>query len=625
MLLKDVKSPSDIKNLSPVELQDLGYQLRKTIIDQVSKTGGHLAPCLGVVELTLALHYVYNTPSDKIVWDVGHQAYAHKLLTGRYDLFSTLRQFKGMSGFPKRSESEHDAFGVGHASTSISAALGYAVARDLQKEDHAVVAVIGDGSMTGGMVFEALNNAGSTKSITIILNDNKMSIAPNVGNFSRYLNRLISDPTYNRMRDDWHGLMQKLPGNLGRRVEDIMGRAETVAKSVLKPGRLFEDLGARYFGPIDGHNIPELIEFLTRVRNMPGVNLLHVLTEKGRGLKIAEQDPYKWHGATPFDPESGDSTTTPKQEPALTSVFGKAMLELARKDSRLVGITGAMPSGCGLNIMEAELPKQVFDVGIAEGHAVTFAAGLACAGMVPVVAIYSSFLQRAYDQMIHDVALQHLKVVFVLDRAGLVGADGPTHHGAFDLSYLRTIPGMTVLAPSNENELRDMLHFAIYGCEGPVAIRFPRGNAYGVSVDVGFKDIEYPKFRVVEQGRDVLMIGVGFMLKHIQHAAKILQEKGYQPTVVDARFIKPLDIQGYKALLSSHKTVVTLEDNVLPGGFGAGMAEMILDEGLQTRLLRYGLPDGFVEHGEIPQLLKELGIDGDSIATKILKQLEGQA
>lgn len=625
MLLKDVKSPADLKGLSPVELQDLAHQLRKTIIDQVSKTGGHLAPCLGVVELTLALHYVYSTPSDKIVWDVGHQAYAHKLITGRYNSFPTLRQFKGMSGFPKRSESEHDAFGVGHASTSISAALGFAVARDLLQQDHAVVAVIGDGSMTGGMVFEALNNAGSTKSITIILNDNKMSIAPNVGNFSRYLNRLISDPTYNRMRDDWHGLMQKLPGNLGRRVEDIMGRAETVAKSVLKPGRLFEDLGARYFGPIDGHNIPEMIEFLTRVRKMPGVNLLHVLTEKGRGLKIAEQDPYKWHGVTPFDPESGDSTVKPKQEPTLTAVFGKAMLELARKDSRLVGITGAMPSGCGLNIVEKELPKQIFDVGIAEGHAVTFAAGLACSGMIPVVAVYSSFLQRAYDQIIHDVALQHLKVVFVLDRAGLVGADGPTHHGAFDLSYLRTVPGMTILAPSDENELRDMLHYAIYRCEGPVAMRFPRGNAYSVEVKKTFDEIEAPKFRVVEEGREILMIGVGFMLKHIQTAAKILKTKGFQPTVIDARFVKPLDTEAYKTLIAAHKTVITLEDNVLPGGFGAGLGELILDAGLNTRLLRYGLPDGFVEHGEIPQLLKELGIDGESLAEKILKQLEGQA
>jgi 1-deoxy-D-xylulose-5-phosphate synthase len=621
MLLNDVHSPQDLKALSVVELQDLARQLREHIVDQVSKTGGHLAPGLGVVELTLALHFVYNSPSDKIVWDVGHQAYAHKLLTGRVDYFKTLRQFHGMSGFPKRSESEHDAFGVGHASTSISAALGLAVGRDHLKQSHAVVAVIGDGSMTGGMVFEALNNAGATKSITIILNDNKMSIAPNVGNFSRYLNRLISDPTYNRMREDWHGLLQKLPGTIGRRVEDIMGRAETVAKSVLKPGRLFEDLGARYFGPIDGHNIPELIEFLTRVRTMPGVNLVHVLTEKGRGLRIAEQDPYKWHGAAPFDVESGASSAPPTAQPALTTVFGKAMLELARKDAKIVGITGAMPSGCGLNILEKELPHQVFDVGIAEGHAVTFAAGLACAGMLPVVAIYSTFLQRAYDQMIHDVALQHLKVVFVLDRAGLVGADGPTHHGSFDLSYLRTIPEMTILAPSDETELRDMLHYALYGCEGPVAIRFPRGNAYSAEIRPGFVPITSNSFKVIEEGRDVLLLGAGFMLAELRKTSEILKQNGFNPTLADARFIKPLNVSGYQDLLSRHSTVVTLEDNALPGGFGAAIAEFIGDQEIQTRLLRYGLPDAFVEHGEIKQLYQELGIDGESVAVKVLKYL----
>jgi len=621
MLLKDVKSPQDIQALSVVELHDLARQIRECIITQVSQTGGHLAPCLGVVELTLALHTVYHTPSDKIIWDVGHQAYAHKLITGRYEAFRTLRQFHGISGFPKRSESPHDAFGVGHASTSISAALGFAVGRDLLHEDHAVVAVIGDGSMTGGMVFEALNNAGSTKSITIILNDNKMSIAPNVGSFSRYLNRLISDPTYNRVRDDWHSLLTKMPGNLGRRVEDLMGRAETVAKSVLKPGRLFEDLGARYFGPIDGHNIPEMVELLTRVRKMPGVNLVHVLTEKGRGLRIAEQDPYRWHGAVPFDLESGNPSDPPKPQPALTTVFGKALLELVRKDKRLVGITGAMPSGCGLNIVEKEFPQQVFDVGIAEGHAVTFAAGLACAGLVPVVAIYSTFLQRAYDQMIHDVALQHLKVVFILDRAGLVGADGPTHHGSFDLSYLRTIPGLTILAPSDENELRLMLHHAVYGCEGPVAIRFPRGSAYSVEPHAPMVPLTEMSFRTIESGKQVLLIGVGFMLAQLRKTADVLRTNGYEPTLVDARFIKPLDAEAYRGLLSSHSLVVTLEDNSIAGGFGTAIAELITDLDIQTRLLRFGLPDAFVEHGEIPQLYRELGIDGEAVAQKILKQL----
>jgi 1-deoxy-D-xylulose-5-phosphate synthase len=416
--------------------------------------------------------------------------------------------------------------------------------------------------------------------------------------------------------------MRKLPGNIGRRFEDIMARAETVAKSVLKPGRFFEDMGARYFGPIDGHNIPELIEFLTRVRKMPGVNLIHVLTEKGRGLKIAELDPYRWHGAAPFDPDSGNPSDPPKKEPALTTVFGTSLLEFARKDKRIVGITGAMPSGCGLNIMEKELPQRVFDVGIAEGHAVTFAAGLACTGMIPVVAVYSSFLQRAYDQMIHDVALQHLKVVFVLDRAGLVGADGPTHHGAFDLSFLRTIPGMTILAPSDENSLRDMLQYALYRCEGPVAIRFPRGSALSATLREGLRELDAPRFEVLEEGRDILLLGVGFMLSELRKTAAILKQNGYNPTLVDARFVKPLDTEAYCQLLAKHHTVVTLEDNVLPGGFGAGLAELIVDQCVQTRLLRFGLPDAFVEHGEIPQLYKSLEIDGESVARKVLKHME---
>ena len=620
MLLRDVRSPKDIKGLSQLELQDLARQLRQRIIEQVSKNGGHLAPCLGVVELTLALHLVYDAPDDIIVWDVGHQAYAHKLLTGRYESFSTLRQFKGMSGFPKRSESKYDAFGVGHASTSISAALGFAVGRDHLHQDHAVVAVIGDGSMTGGMVFEALNNAAATKSITIVLNDNKMSIAPNVGNFSRYLNRLISDPTYNRLREDWHHLMHKLPGNLGRRVEDLMGRAETVAKSVLKPGRLFEDLGARYFGPIDGHDIPEMVEFFSRVRKMPGVNLVHVLTEKGRGLKMAEQDPARWHGAVPFDPDSGLPSSPPSPMPALTAVFGKAMLELALKDKSIVGITGAMPSGCGLNIMEKECPQQVFDVGIAEGHAVTFAAGLACSGMRPVVAIYSSFMQRALDQVIHDVALQHLKVVFVLDRAGLVGADGPTHHGSFDMSFLRMVPGMVVMAPSDENQLRDMLYHALYKCEGPVAIRYPRGTALQSKVRPGFEPIEHGKFKLVTQGKGILMVSAGFMLTQLQRAAEVLRASGHEPTLVDACFIQPLDREGYAKLFASHSLVVTLEDNVLPGGFGSALGELMADLGIQPKLMRFGHP-GFVEHGELSELYHEIGIDGDSVAQKVLKQL----
>ena len=477
MDLKNIKSPQDIKHCSVEELYNLASQIRETIIGQVAKHGGHLASSLGVVELTLALHYVFNAPDDKIVWDVGHQAYVHKLLTGRFDRFETLRQQGGISGFLKRNESEYDCYGAGHATTSISAALGFAVARDHFKHKNSVVAVIGDGSMTGGMAFEALNNAGVSKqNMTIILNDNRMSIAPNVGGFSKYLNRVISDPVYNKMRSDLDRLMKRVPGILGSRFRDLFLQVESAAKNAVKPGAFFEDMGIRYFGPIDGHDINELIMILERVKSQPGPCIVHVLTEKGRGLDAAEKNPSKFHGTGPFDPESGLPLAPGKPNPSLTSVFGKTLLELAKKDNRIMGITAAMPTGCGLDIVAKELPDRVIDVGIAEEHAVTFAAGLACDGVVPVVAIYSSFMQRAYDQIMHDVALQNLHVVFVLDRAGLVGADGPTHHGAFDLSFLRTVPGMTVLAPSNENELRDMITASI-DMEGAVAIRYPRGTA----------------------------------------------------------------------------------------------------------------------------------------------------
>lgn len=623
MLLKNIRSPQEIKNCSIEELDDLARQLREKIISHVAVHGGHLASSLGVIELTLAMHFVFNTPEDIIVWDVGHQAYVHKLLTGRYDRFDSLRKMGGLSGFLKRSESEFDAFGAGHASTSISAALGFAVARDHLGKKNNVVAVIGDGAMTGGMAFEALNNAGLTQqNMTIILNDNKMSIAPNVGGFSRYLNRVISDPKYNKLRNDVDKMMRRIPGLLGARFRELLGVGEDAVKSVLKPGRLFEDLGIRYFGPIDGHNLPELIEMLDRVKAIPGPCLLHVISEKGRGLKLAENDPYKWHASVPFDPDSGAVLVPGSTKPTLTSVFGNALLELAREDKRIVGITGAMPSGCGLNLVEKELPGRVIDVGIAEEHAITFAAGMACEGVIPVCAIYSSFLQRAYDQMIHDVALQHLHVVFVLDRAGLVGADGPTHHGNLDLTYMRSIPGMVVMAPSDENELRDMLYTAVNYSGGPIALRYPRGNAYVESVRPGFHALDVGRFRVVESGKDILLIGVGFMLAELRITAQILKENGYEPTLVDARFIKPLDTESYRELFQHHSTVVTLEDNSIVGGFGSAIAELLFDLGLSGhQLLRFGLPDSFVEHGEIPELYKSLGIDGTSLAQTLMDRL----
>ncbi|SHK75852.1 1-deoxy-D-xylulose-5-phosphate synthase [Fibrobacter sp. UWEL] len=623
MDLKDIKSPQDIKHLSLEELYRLAAQIRETIIGQVSKHGGHLASSLGVVELTLALHYVFNAPEDKIVWDVGHQAYVHKLLTGRFDRFSTLRQQNGISGFLKRHESEYDCFGAGHATTSISAALGFAVARNQLKKDNNVVAVIGDGSMTGGMAYEALNNAGISKqNMTIILNDNKMSIAPNVGGFSKYLNRVISDPVYNKMRTDLDRLMKRLPGILGSRFRDLFLQVESAAKTAVKPGTFFENLGVRYFGPVDGHDIEELVLLLKRVKEQPGPCLIHILTEKGRGLPAAVANPTKFHGCSPFDPESGLPLAPGSVKPSLTSVFGKTLLEIARKDKRVMGITAAMPTGCGLDIVAKELPNQVIDVGIAEEHALTFAAGLACEGIVPVVAIYSSFMQRAYDQIMHDIALQNLHVVMVLDRAGLVGADGPTHHGSFDLSFLRTVPGLTIMAPSNENELRDMIQASI-DMEGPVAIRYPRGTALAEKLEepTGNFDATLPK--VLRQGKDILLLGAGFMTNELKKTAQVLSENGYDPTLVDARLIKPLDPECYRSLFESHKVIVTLEDNTLVGGFGSAIGEMLMDFGItDKRLIRFGLPDNFVEQGEIPALYKLLKIDGESVAKQILEKIQ---
>ena len=622
MELKDVKSPQDIKHCSVEELYHLASQVRETIIGQVSKHGGHLASSLGVVELTIALHYVFNAPEDKLVWDVGHQAYVHKLLTGRYDRFGTLRQQGGISGFLKRNESEYDCFGAGHATTSISAALGMAVARNHFCKNNNVVAIIGDGSMTGGMAYEAINNAGISKqNMTIILNDNKMSIAPNVGGFSKYLNRVISDPVYNKMRTDLDRVMQRIPGVLGSRFRDLFLQAESAAKNAVKPGRFFEDLGLRYFGPIDGHDINELIMILERVKNQPGPCIVHVLTEKGRGLDAAEKNPTKFHGCGPFDPESGLLLTPGNTNPSLTSVFGKTLLELAKKDKRIIGITAAMPTGCGMDIVAKELPDRVIDVGIAEEHAVTFAAGLACDGVVPVVSIYSSFMQRAYDQIAHDVALQNLHVVFVLDRAGLVGADGPTHHGVFDLTFLRSIPGMTIMAPSDENELRDMLTAAI-DMKGPVAIRYPRGSALAAEMAAPAETFDAKSPKIIEEGKDILLLGAGFMTNELKKTSKILQEKGYKPTLVDARFIKPLDAGCYRSLFEKHDTIVTLEDNTRIGGYGSAVLELLTDLGYTNKkLFRFGIPDHFVEQGNIQDLYKLLKIDGESIANQLMEKL----
>lgn len=622
MKLENIRSPKDLKNLSIDQLNVLAAEIRDTIISQISKHGGHLASSLGVVELSIALHYVFNTPEDILVWDVGHQAYVHKLLTGRYDQFETLRKQGGLSGFLKRSESPYDAFGAGHASTSISAALGFAVARNHFKKKNKVVAIIGDGSMTGGMAFEALNNAGITKeNMTIILNDNKMSISPNVGGFSKYLNRIISDPVYNKARLDVDKLLKRLPGILGTKFRDLLVATENAAKSALKPGRFFEDLGVRYFGPIDGHDLNEVIQILDRVKDFDGPCLIHLLSEKGRGLELAEQNPSKWHASVPFDPQSGLPTKKCSETKSLTTIFGETLLEIVRHDERILCITGAMASGCGLDIVEKEFPERVIDVGIAEEHAVTFAAGLACDGIVPVVAIYSTFLQRAYDQIIHDVALQDLHVVFILDRAGLVGADGPTHHGSFDLSYLRTVPKMIIMAPSCENELRDMLRAAI-DMPGPVAIRYPRANALECELNDKPQEMPIGIPLILETGSDILLLGVGTMLQELKKTAAILRENGKNPSLVDARFVKPLDETTYKDLFDSHSIIITLEDNSVVGGYGSAIAEFLSDNAYRNhQLIRFGLPDDFVEHGEVPDLYKLLKIDGESVAQQIMEIL----
>ena len=543
-------------------------------------------------------------------------------MTGRYDRFETLRQQGGLSGFLKRNESEYDCFGAGHATTSISAALGFAVARNHFNRKNNVVAVIGDGSMTGGMAYEALNNAALSKqNMTIVLNDNRMSIAPNVGGFSKYLNRVISDPVYNKMRSDLDRLMKRVPGIIGSRFRGLFLQAESAVKNAVKPGTFFEDLGVRYFGPIDGHDINEFIMILRRVKSQPGPCIVHVLTEKGRGLDAAEKNPTKFHGTGPFDPESGLPLSPGSLNPSLTSVFGNTLLELAKKDNRIMGITAAMPTGCGMDIVAKELPDRVIDVGIAEEHAVTFAAGLACDGVIPVVAIYSSFMQRAYDQILHDIALQNLHVVLVLDRAGLVGADGPTHHGAFDLSFLRTVPGITILAPSDENELRDMITASI-DMEGPVAIRYPRGTALAETLAAPAETFDAKCPKVIEQGKEILLLGAGFMTNELKKTAAILKQNGYSPTLVDARIIKPLDEESYRSLFESHKVIVTLEDNTRIGGYGSAVMDLMADLGItDKKLFRFGLPDHFVEQGEIQNLYKLLKIDGESVAKQLMEKL----
>jgi 1-deoxy-D-xylulose-5-phosphate synthase len=623
-ILPRINSPDDLKGLSVRELEELASEIREFIIDTISKVGGHLGASLGVVELTLAVHYVFNAPRDKIVWDTGHQGYVHKIITGRRDVFHTIRQFKGISGFLKRSESIYDVFGAGHASTSISAALGIATARDFDGQDYKVVAIIGDGAMTAGLAYEAMNNAGVLKkNLIVILNDNNMSISPNVWAVSKYFTELIASSHYNKLKSFVWDLTGQLD-SVGDRIRKLAARVEGGVKAIITPGMLFEALGFRYFGPVNGHNIQKLIRILSEIKNLNGPILLHVITQKGKGYKPAEEDEQKLHGVTPFDKVTGKMYKSDKpQPPSYTKVFGEAVVQLARQNSKIVGITAAMPEGTGLNILKKEIPERFFDVGIAEQHAVTFSAGLATEGYIPICAIYSTFLQRAFDQIIHDVALQHLHVVFALDRAGLVGADGPTHHGAFDLSYLRLIPNMVIMAPKDESELRDMLYTATIYNKGPVAIRYPRGNGVGVPLKENFDLIEIGKAEILREGDDIAILAVGSMVYPSLKASEKLSSYGIDAMVVNMRFVKPLDEELLDYVFERFDKVVTVEENTIRGGFGSAVLEYAAMRGVKNvKFLIHGIPDEFIEHGTQNELWRMLKLDPDGIVERIIEAFD---
>lgn len=603
-ILEKIENPQQLKNLSLQQLEKLALELRSFIIENVAQTGGHLAPSLGVVDLTIALHRVFDCPHDKIVWDVGHQAYAHKILTGRRDQFHTLRQKDGITGFPRLAESPYDSFGVGHSSTSISAALGMAIARDLNKEKNHVLAVIGDGALTGGEAFEALNHAGDLgKNLIVILNDNEMSIDPNVGALSEYLSKMRTAPQYNRAKKDFGGLLKSIP-HIG---DTVLKTAEHIKDSVrffLVPGGLFEEMGFTYIGPIDGHNIELLLEVLEQAKLMDGPLLIHVRTKKGKGYLPAEIEPDKFHGIGKFNMTTGAVIKKMGMPPTYTDVFGQALLDLADENDDIVAITAAMPSGTGLKRFSKVFPKRFFDVGIAEQHAMTLAAGLAAGGKQPVIVLYSTFAQRAYDQMLHDVCLQNLPVVLCLDRAGVVGEDGSTHHGVFDISYLRSMPNLTIMAPKDENELRQMMGTA-FSLKHPVAIRYPRGSARGVSIESSFEKLEEGKAELLQRGGKIAFFALGTMVETAEKAAEILMQEGIETTVVNARFAKPLDEAMLRDLTEQMDLIITMEENVLAGGFGSAVLEFLNRENLtDTQIQCIGIPDTFVEQGSRGQLLQ---------------------
>ena len=610
-LLKDINCPDDLRTLSEGQLTDLAAEIRAFLIDSVSRTGGHLAANLGTVELSIALHYVFNTPDDRIVWDVGHQSYIHKILTGRREAMDSIRQQGGLSGFPKRTESEYDSFGVGHSSTSISAALGMALAASRTGQDRRACAVIGDGAMTAGMAFEALNHAGDLDAnLLVILNDNDMSISPNVGGLSNYLARVLSSKLYSGMREGSKKVLGTVPP-----VWEFARRAEEHVKGMVVPGTLFEELGFNYIGPIDGHDLPTLIKTLRNLHELQGPQFLHIVTQKGKGYAPAEDNPCGFHGVSKFDPESGEALAKPGSSPSYTQVFGQWLCDMAAEDERLVAITPAMREGSGMVEFAEQFPDRYFDVGIAEQHSVTLAAGLACDDVKPVVAIYSTFLQRAYDQLIHDVALQNLPVLFAIDRAGLVGPDGATHAGTFDLSFLRCIPNMVVMTPTNENECRQMLYTGFMH-NGPAAVRYPRGTGNGASIEPEMSELPLGKGEIVREGDRSALLVFGSPMDEALQAASTLNA-----SVANMRFVKPIDDALIAKLAASHDLLVTIEENVTAGGAGSAVQESLAAQGITIPVLSLGLPDRFVDHGSRETLLSDCGLDSDAIIRAVENRL----
>lgn len=616
-ILETIDSPAELKKLSLKELQTLSAELREFLIENISNTGGHLASNLGAVELTVALHYCFNSPDDSFIWDVGHQAYTHKILTGRRDRFHTQRQFKGLSGFPKRSESVHDAFGAGHSSTSISAGLGIAAGKDILKAKGRTIAVIGDGSLTGGMAFEALNQAGHLKKdLIVILNDNEMSISENVGAFSTFISRKMTSSYYRDLRKEVSTLLASIPA-FGRNILQFARRAEHSLKGFLTPAALFEALGFEYFGPLPGHDLEQMIDIFKNLKNVDGPLLVHVMTKKGRGYAPAENDPGRFHGVGKFDILTGLPKASPQAPKSFTAVFGESLVQLAEEDRKIVAITAAMPEGTGLVPFSKAFPDRFFDVGIAEQHALTFAAGLAVEGFRPVAAIYSTFAQRAYDQLFHDICLQKLPVTLAMDRGGLVGDDGPTHHGVFDFSFTRHLPGMTVMAPKDENELRRMLKTAIISGV-PISLRYPRGAGFGVPLDKEIAELQIGRGELLTEGRDVAIIAIGSTVYPALEAASLLKKEGIKASVVNARFVKPLDRDLILSVVRDCGALLTVEENALQGGFGSAVLELLSDEMITgIRIMRMGIPDRFIEQGTQKELRNMLGLDAEGIAASV--------